>query len=666
MAVATATAPQAAAHDHAAGDECTVCGPHAHGHNDVTVRLVTAIVGGIFVLNSYLAKTFFADAIDPFAIDLSAIVGTLILGWPIFVSAVRDLIRGRIYMNELVALALVAAFANGEYRTAGAVAFFMLITITIERKTAIGAEASITSLVKLTPHRARRLADGQELDVEALSLAVGDVVRVRPGENFPADGVVGNGTSSVNQATITGESLPVDKNAGDEVYAGTQNLTGVMDVRVTRVGTDTTLGKVRELIVAAERSRLPFMRMIDQYAGFYTPTILMLAALVWFVTQDLNRVIAVLIVACPCALIVATPSAVIAAVAAAARLGVLIKDVSHIELASRIKALIFDKTGTLTEGNLEVARLQAADGVELAELLTVATSTECHSNHPAAEAMRRLAKDAGITWNDPADYQEVAGRGVQARFGNDVCRVGRQTWLAENGVALDPLLAAMKSEEREGMSVVFVARNQRALGWIGLRDALRGAAPEAVAQLKGLGVRHCAMVTGDNESVARQVGAKVGISEIRAGCLPQEKVAFVEQLRRRGGVVAFVGDGVNDAPALAASDIGIAMGAIGSDVAVHSASVALMNNDLRRIPFLVWLSKRARTVMMQNLFIGLVFIVLGLYLAVAGVVTPVIAAILHSAGTIITLFNSARLVRAGEHLEAPTPAPQDKTARVPA
>ncbi|OPZ23511.1 MAG: Silver exporting P-type ATPase [Lentisphaerae bacterium ADurb.BinA184] len=542
----------------------------------------------------------------------------------------------------------------------------MLITITIERKTAIGAEASITSLVKLTPHRARRLADGQELDVEALSLAVGDVVRVRPGENFPADGVVGNGTSSVNQATITGESLPVDKNAGDEVYAGTQNLTGVMDVRVTRVGTDTTLGKVRELIVAAERSRLPFMRMIDQYAGFYTPTILMLAALVWFVTQDLNRVIAVLIVACPCALIVATPSAVIAAVAAAARLGVLIKDVSHIELASRIKALIFDKTGTLTEGNLEVARLQAADGVELAELLTVATSTECHSNHPAAEAMRRLAKDAGITWNDPADYQEVAGRGVQARFGNDVCRVGRQTWLAENGVALDPLLAAMKSEEREGMSVVFVARNQRALGWIGLRDALRGAAPEAVAQLKGLGVRHCAMVTGDNESVARQVGAKVGISEIRAGCLPQEKVAFVEQLRRRGGVVAFVGDGVNDAPALAASDIGIAMGAIGSDVAVHSASVALMNNDLRRIPFLVWLSKRARTVMMQNLFIGLVFIVLGLYLAVAGVVTPVIAAILHSAGTIITLFNSARLVRAGEHLEAPTPAPQDKTARVPA
>ena len=322
------------------------------------LRLGIALFGGILVLNCYLSRVFFPNAIDETARDFSALIGALILSLPIFFEAIRDLIKGKVHMNELVALALVAAFASKDYQTAGAVAFFMLITITIEKRTAIGAEAAIEAVVRLTPRLARRIVDGVEEEVDAFTdLKAGDVCRVRPGENFPADGVVTVGTSTVNQASITGESLPADKAVGDEVYAGTQNLTGLVEFRVTRIGSDTTLGKVRNLIADAERSKLPIMRMIDKYVGYYTPTILMIAGLVWFITMRIDRVIAVLVMSVPAAFVIATPSAVIAAIAAASRLGILIKDVSYIEQAARIGAIIFDKTGTLTEGKLAVARL---------------------------------------------------------------------------------------------------------------------------------------------------------------------------------------------------------------------------------------------------------------------------------------------------------------------
>ena len=642
------SATQSAPHTHRHDKSCPACGDH--GQHEKT-RLTIAVLGGMLVLNSYIAKVFFSPGIDPFAIELSAIAGALILAAPIFIASVRDLLKGNVYMNELVALAIIAALASQQYRTAGAVGFLMLITITIERRTAIGAETSLESLIRLTPQKARLLKSGVEKLVEVSELNIGDCFRVRPGENYPADGVVLQGTSTVNQASITGESLPIDKFEGDEVYAGTQNLNGVVEVKVTRAGEDTTLGKVKELIVAAEKTRLPFMRMIDRYAGFYTPAVLMLAALVWFVTQDLNRVIAVLVVCCPCAVIVATPSAVVAAIAAAARLGILIKDVTHIELASRLKSLVFDKTGTLTEGVLEVARLQPAPGVELSELLQVATAAECHSNHPAAQAMRRLAEEAEIEWQSPNDYKEIAGKGVEATFDGEICRVGRAAWLKERGLATDDFKQELEKENNTGMSIIFVTRENNILGWIGLRDAVREGARESVQSLKDQGIRQITIFTGDNQSVADLVGEKTGISEIYAECLPQQKVEVVEQQKQKGDYTAVVGDGVNDAPALAAGDIGIAMGAIGSDVAVNSASIALMNNDLRRIPFLVWLARKARTVMAQNLGVAICFIVAGLYFAATGVITPVIAALLHSIGTLFILFNSARLIRSGEYLE---------------
>lgn len=617
-------------------------------------RLGAALFGGILVLDSYLAGLLFSARIDQFTMDLFALVGAVILSIPIYWEAGRDLFRGVVGMNELVALALLGAFASGSsnYRTAGAVAFFMLISITIEKRTAIGAEAAIEAVVRMTPRTARRIkADGSEEECDAIQdLNVGDICRVRPGENFPADGKITSGVSTVNQASITGESLPTDKNLGDEVYAGTLNLTGLVEFKVTRKGTDTTLGKVRNLIADAEQSKMPIQRMIDQYIGYYTPVVLMIAGLTWFVTKDMSRVIAVLVMAVPAALVLAHPSAVIAAISAASRLGILIKDVSQIELVAKIKAIIFDKTGTLTEGNLEVARLDPVADGDLAQLVQVAVSVEHHSNHPTAVAIKKLASKVGIDVVVPDKYEEVAGKGVKATVGGKECYVGRFSWLSEVGIDVSSLEESRQKTERDGMSIVCVGCDGKALGWIGLQDAVRQVTPEAIKDLHEMGVSRCCMVTGDNQRVADAVAEKIGVTEVYAGCLPEEKAKVVGELKKSGNIVAVVGDGVNDAPALAAGDIGIAMGAFGSDIAVQSASIALMNNDLRRIPFFIGLARQTRMLMNQNLAIGLSFITVGVYFAIAGDLGPIGAALIHTVSSLLVIFNSARLVRSGESL----------------
>lgn len=624
-------------------------------------RLGAALFGGILVLDSYLAGLLFSARIDQFTMDLFALVGAVILSIPIYWEAGRDLFRGVVGMNELVALALLGAFASGSsnYRTAGAVAFFMLISITIEKRTAIGAEAAIEAVVRMTPRTARRIkADGSEEECDAIQdLNVGDICRVRPGENFPADGKITSGVSTVNQASITGESLPTDKSLGDEVYAGTLNLTGLVEFKVTRKGTDTTLGKVRNLIADAEQSKMPIQRMIDQYIGYYTPVVLMIAGLTWFVTKDMSRVIAVLVMAVPAALVLAHPSAVIAAISAASRLGILIKDVSQIELVAKIKAIIFDKTGTLTEGNLEVARLDPVADGDLAQLVQVAVSVEHHSNHPTAVAIKKLASKVGIDVVVPDKYEEVAGKGVKATVGGKECYVGRFSWLSEVGIDVSSLEESRQKTERDGMSIVCVGCDGKALGWIGLQDAVRQVTPEAIRDLHEMGVSRCCMVTGDNQRVADAVAEKIGVTEVYAGCLPEEKAKVVGELKKSGNIVAVVGDGVNDAPALAAGDIGIAMGAFGSDIAVQSASIALMNNDLRRIPFFIGLARQTRMLMNQNLAIGLSFITVGVYFAIAGDLGPIGAALIHTVSSLLVIFNSARLVRSGESLGA---SAQDK------
>ena len=488
---------------------------------------------------------------------------------------------------------------------------------------------------------------------------MGDVIRVRPGDNVAADGVITNGQGSFNQATITGESLPIDKKPGDEVFAGTQNLTGVLEIRVTRAGHDTTLGKVRDLILAAEKTKLPIMRIIDQYMGFYTPLVLVIGALVWAFTQDLSRVIAVFIVSCPCAFILATPTAMVAALSAAARLGILIKNVSDIELAAKINAFVFDKTGTLTTGKLAVSRLAPLEGTTPAELLRLAASAERYSNHPTAKALAELAAEAGVPLAEPRNFSEAAGRGIKAEVDNAQIIIGRAQWLKDSGIQED-FLKSVDLNETEGFSLIFVACNGKCIGWVGLQDQTRPEARESLAALSQINVRRIAMVSGDRQPVAARVAREIGCEEVMAECLPQNKVDFVRQMRARGYRVAVVGDGVNDAPALAAGDMGIAMGAAGSEVAIHSATIALMNNDLRRLPFLVKLSRQTRSVINQNFLFGVLFVIGGLVLAALKYINPIVAAVMHVLGSLIVVFNSARLIRHGEELEPfqpPLPLP---------
>jgi Cd2+/Zn2+-exporting ATPase len=618
-------------------------------------RLHQTLIGFIFIANAYVVDWFFARGGS--VSGVSAFIGALLLASPILLTSARDLMRGQVSINELVSLAVLASFATGDYKTAGVVSFFMLLGEVIETRTAAGARASIESLIQLTPTRARRLTVSGEEEVNTSALRVQDVVRVRPGDTIPADGVILLGGSSINQASITGESLPVDRRVGEEVFAGTINLTGVLEIQVSRAGGDTTLGRVRELILAAEQSKLPIMRLMDQYMGYYTPLVLALGALVWVFTHQLERVIAVLVVACPCAFVLATPSAMVAALSAAARLGILIKNIADLELAARLNAFVFDKTGTLTTGRLSVARLSPVAGTTPSELLQLAASAEKYSNHPVARALQTLAGDAGVPLPEPEDFSETAGRGVRARVKGSTLLVGRAQWLREQGVG-EISLSQVDLDESEGYSLLFVARDGVGIGWIGFQDQRRAEAGEAIMGLHRAGVQRIAMVTGDRRSVAERVAKEVGCNEVVADCLPQDKVKHVKHLKEKGYLVAVVGDGVNDAPALASGDIGIAMGAAGSEVAIHSATIALMNNDLRRLPFLVTLSRRTRRVIHQNFVIGVFFILGGLSLATLGFLNPIVAAILHNAGSLLVVFNSARLVREGEEIEpAAAPAP---------
>ena len=652
--------PYPAASGAAADEAATTSATALKLSTGLRVQIVATLVGGTLLLCSLAAGWFWKQ---PFFAALPAAISVTLLAAPLVAVAVKDLLAGKAGMNALVALAVIGAVASGKYQEAAAVAFFMIVSSLIEKRTAAGAEASIESLIRLAPTKASRIAgDGEEL-VEATSLSPGDVVRVRPGDTIPADGVVARGASTVNQASVTGESIPAEKADGDEVFGGTINLTGVLDVQVTKAGADTLLGRVKDLILQAERTRTPIMRLVDQYAAWYTPTILMLVGVVLFFALKsdpdtaFNRAIAMLVIACPSALILATPTAMVAALSAAARLGVLVKSVATLEAARNLTAIVFDKTGTVTSGVLTVTRLAPSKDVEPGDLLRLAAAAEQNSRHPVARAVTEMARRARVDLPQATRFEEVAGRGVVAMFDDgDTILVGRASWLAEaapepheiDTAALD---AIQSSTEAEGLSVLHVVRNGRHIGWIGLEDNARPEAAGAVDRLKSMGISRLVLLTGDRASVAKRVAGQMHFDDFKAEVLPHEKLEMVDALKAAGHRVAVIGDGVNDAPALAAGDVSIAMGAAGSDVAIHSATIALLNSNLDRIPFLIDLSRKTIAVIRQNMVIGGLFIIAFVALAGAGYVSPVMAALLHVVSGLAVVFNSARLVRCGEQLE---------------
>ncbi len=624
-------------------------------------QLIVVMIGSVLLVSALLAGRLFDTPEQP---AMLAMLAAILLGAPIVYHAAIDLLqRGKggdsSHMEELVALAVLASFASGQYVEAASVALFMVLASFIEDRTAAGARQTIESLVRITPTKARRVVDDRETEVAATDLAPGDTVLVGPGDNVPCDGVILSGASALDERSITGESLPVDKGDGDGVFAGSINQTGALRIRVEKPIADSTLGRVQSLILQAASSKTPITRMLDQYAGYYTPLVLCVAGVVMFFTRDLDRAISLLLIACPCAIILSGPTALVAALSAAARLGVLIKNVTDIEVAQKLTAIVLDKTGTLTTGNLAVTRLHPVADTDPVDLMRMAASLEQHSRHPIARAVVAMSERARIDLSAVEGFEEVAGRGVRGRLNGREVMAGRASWIRECGVYLPANLL----DDAGSMSVLLLAEKGRCVGWVGLSDQTREGAGTILNELRELGLRQRMMVTGDRRGPAEQIAESLDLTGMVAEALPGDKLDIVRQLKQRGHTVAVIGDGVNDGPALAAGDLSIAMGAAGSDVAINAASIALMNSQLNRLPFLVRLSRATTRVIRQNIIIVMFYIVTMIVMLSLGYITPLVAAIAHGLSSIVVVFNSARLIRQGEDLPLLEDMERDRSAQ---
>lgn len=620
-------------------------------------RLFIALCGGMMLLVAWLGESLFG--IETSVAQIPAVIGAIILTVPMASGALKELRAGRPSSDSLATLAVLAALANHLYLAAGFLAFFLWLSELILSRTAWGAQRAIRELLELTPDIARIVdSSGAEREVGRNAVKVGSILRVRPGENLPADGRIIRGNSSINQASLTGEAVPIDAQPGIVVYAGTTNLTGQIDIEVTAVAGETTIGKVESLIREAENSRSDRQELIERLAAYYVPVVLMVAGLVWFFTSKSAiaevrsaaavRAITVLVVTCPGALLIAHPTAMVAAFAAAARLGIMIKQTRTLEAAGRIDTVVMDKTGTLTTGKFSVSRLAPADGCEGAALLQAAADCEQSSNHPLARSILETATRARIQPAALSTYEEIHGRGVLAKTSSgSTIHAGRAQWLREINPAAAAQIAAVE-QRIEGMSSVHVMVDNRYLGAVGLEDKLRPNAAETVTRLRQLGVRRICIFTGDRLAVARQVGEAVGVDSIEAECLPEEKHEELKYLLKRGHRVLVVGDGINDGPILASADVGVAMGLSGSDIATNSAGVALMNEDLRNIPFLLELATKTKGIIAVNIAASLVLATVGLALAATGQIDIWVTPFYQAAAYIFVIANSLRLVRFGE------------------
>jgi heavy metal translocating P-type ATPase len=589
-----------------------------------------------------------ATKLVPASVSTAMVIVAMVLGaYPICLRAIKALFAKRLDADVLVIIAVIAASSVGEFVAAGEVAFIMLLGAQLEEYTIRRARRSLGSLLSLVPPTAHVRRDGKEEEVAAAELAVGDVVVVRAGERIPVDGVVQSGMASVNQAPVTGESMPVDRSEGDEVFVGTLAETGALIIQAKRVGEDTTLARIAQLVEQAQQREAPIQRTLDRAAGWLVPVMLTLSVLVYLFSHDLPRAITVLIVACPCALILATPTAIMAAISRAARAGVLIKGGQYIEATARLHTIVFDKTGTLTHGEPEVTHVSRFDEHSETEIVEIAAVAEKMSGHPVARAIMRKAVALGLSTDDPSQFQAHHGRGVVAERHGQKLVVGQTGLMDDQLVPMSDALQAHVAEHHdEGHTTIMVAHDGKVCGTICVSDTVRAKADEAIRDLRNLGVEKVVMLTGDNQRVAMQIAGKLGLDEVKAEVLPEQKAEHIESLKRSGRKgVAMVGDGINDAPALAVADVGIAMGVSGTDVAHEAADIALMADDLSKIAFAVGLSRHTLWIIKQGLIFALVYNVTMVTLASSGHLHMIGGAIAHQFSSVIVILNAMRLLR---------------------
>lgn len=582
-------------------------------------------------------------------------VAILLCGVPILLEALHGLITAfDIKADVLVSIALVASVIIGEDFAAGEVAFIMQLGALLEELTVARARAGIEKLVKLTPRTARVLHDGQADILPAEQVRVGDLVRVLPGETIPVDGVIVSGQTSVNQAIMTGESMPVDKSAGDSVASGTVNQFGSIDLRAGKVGEDSSIQRMIRLVQTADAGKAKIVGLADRWATWIVVIALSAAVLTWLFTGQIIRAVTILVVFCPCALVLATPTAIMAAIGNATHHGFLVREGDALERLASVRRVAFDKTGTLTLGAPRVAAVYTlCPELDEAALFTLVAAAEQLSEHPLGKAIVTSWRENGAGLLPAADqFQMLPGRGVQAVVEGRTILAGNRAMLAEQGIPLPQAAArAADASLEEGYTVIYIACDNRAVGLLALSDTVRPEAHAALAEVQALGVEPV-LLTGDNEKAARHLARQLGINSWHAGCLPQDKLRYMDDSLAEGQPVAMIGDGINDAPALKRAQVGIAMGGIGSDIAVEAADIALINDDLRELPHLVALSRWMMFVIRCNLTFSMALNFLAITLAITGLLNPVVGALVHNAGSVFVILHSAFLLGWRRHRTA--------------
>ena len=590
------------------------------------------------------------------SVELAFLVGACVAGgWRVAIRSGAQLLEGRLDVDLLMLVAAVGAGVIGRVEESAILLFLFSLGHGLEALATDRARNAIRALGQLTPKTARVVRDGVEQELPIEALAVGDLVRVKPGERIPVDGKVREGSSSVDQSPITGESVPVRKGVGTGVFAGTVNGEGLIVVATTKLATESTMARMVRLVEESQANRGRTQRMTERFTRIYTPIVLvsvpaLIALLVYGFAMPFNdaflRAMAVLVGASPCALVISTPSAVLAGIAQAARNGVLIKGGAYLEALGTIKAIAFDKTGTLTEGRPEVTDVVGANGSSATEVLAIAHALDRDSSHPIAQAIVRKAQAEGAAERSAQDVRANPGRGVEGSLDGLRAAIGSPRAFGRNGFPAIPADLAQRVAEIESLSrtVSVVALDGRVVGFIAVSDRPREGVAAILDKLRRLSIGHLVMLTGDNEMVAKTVAASLRVDEVSAGLLPERKIEEVRALMAKYGSVAMVGDGVNDAPALAASTVGIAMGASGTDVALEAADIALMGDDLSRLPFAVGLSRAARRIIVQNVVISLGVVAMLVPFAAFGVVPLGLAVVMHEGSTVVVAFNALRLL----------------------
>jgi len=610
--------------------------------NDSEYRsIVLTIISGVFLLISWSGLFKNILPFDP------ALVSVVISGTPILLEAGKGLITSfDLKTNVLVSIALIASVAIGEYFAAGEIAVIMMIGEILEDRTVRKAQESVKKLIQLTPQVARVKTANGEKEVSVKGLGIGDILLVKPGESIPVDGIIANGHTSIDQSILTGESMPVDKKSGDEVFIGTLNQLGAIEVKATKVGEDTSLAKLIKLVKESESKKAPVVRLTDWVATIIVPLAVAASLVTYFLTHDIIRMVTILVVFCPCALVLATPTAIMAGIGNASRKGILIKSGEALENVGRVETMAFDKTGTITHGKPEVIDVISFNVDYVSEeILQVAAVAEKFSEHPLGQAVYRKAKEESITLVDPERFKVELGQGVEARVDNEMVLVGNQKLLSNHQITVNQQQGdVIRAHENPGRTVLIVALGNSVIGIITIADKIKGESRETIQELKEMGIKEVFLLTGDNQITAASIAKEIGADKVYFQQLPGDKVRVIEERIIKGEKVCMIGDGINDAPALARSNVGVAMGALGSDVAIESADVALMSDDLSKIPELIHLSRKVRATINVNIVVPILINFIAILLAGFGIIGPVAGALIHNLGSVLVVANSSRLI----------------------